>query len=176
MGERELVAVRIESEAAMGDPPRALHRRRLDHQEPRAGDREAAEMHPVPVGGAAVIGAVLAHRRDDDAIRQGEAAQGNRCEELARHAGSLRGFQKVRYRARATLWARLGQRQSRAHRKTYASSAMMEMGLWGPACGFGGKNAGGGKTQEVSARQGGSADGAAEPPDALALIRNRGTN
>ncbi len=45
-----------------------------DHQ-PGAGIRQHAEMGHVPVVADAVVGAVLAHRRDDDAVRQGQIRQ-----------------------------------------------------------------------------------------------------
>ena len=49
---------------------------------PGAGVGEVAEMHQVPVGHAAVVGRVLAHRRDDDAVRQRDAAELEGREEL----------------------------------------------------------------------------------------------
>ena len=52
----------------MADAAVALDMGRLDDQERRAGIGQHAEMHHVPVGGAAVIGAVLAHGRDHDAV------------------------------------------------------------------------------------------------------------
>src|SRR6185437_15168823 len=60
--ERRLIGVAIQSETSMRDAPCLLDRRRLDHQEPRARHGKRAQMLHMPVIGAAVIGAVLAHR------------------------------------------------------------------------------------------------------------------
>src|SRR5918999_4842790 len=43
-------------------------------------------MHEVPVVHAAVVGAVLAHGRDDDAVRKGDAAEVERPEQWRSHA------------------------------------------------------------------------------------------
>jgi hypothetical protein len=80
-----LVGVRVEAEAAVRDAALRAHPRRLDHQEPGAGERELAQMHHVPIAGAAVDGAVLAHRRHGDAVGEREIAQRDRREELAWH-------------------------------------------------------------------------------------------
>jgi len=72
--ERSFVGVAVKSEAAMRDAPRLLDRRRLDHQQPCTRHGERAEVLHVPIVGAAVIGAVLAHRRHDDAIGERQAA------------------------------------------------------------------------------------------------------
>ena len=45
-------------------------------------ERQPPQVHQVPVGGVAVDCAVLAHRRDDDAVGQGQRAQGQRREQL----------------------------------------------------------------------------------------------
>ena len=45
-----------------------------DHQR-GAGIGQHAEMHQVPVIGAAVVGGILAHGRDDDAVGKLEAGQ-----------------------------------------------------------------------------------------------------
>ena len=66
--QRRLVVVGVEPHAAMGDAAAALDMRRFDDHEARAGIGQHAEMGEMPVGGGAVIGAVLAHRRDDDAV------------------------------------------------------------------------------------------------------------
>ena len=85
--ERRLAAVGIEAEAAMGDAAMALHMGRLHDQQPGARISQHAEMGQVPVARAAVIGAVLAHRRDRDAIVQREAGKLDRREQLAGHEG-----------------------------------------------------------------------------------------
>ena len=55
--------------------PSAEHGSRLGEDEPEAAHRELAEMHEMPVVGEAVVRRVLAHRRDDGAVAQREAAQ-----------------------------------------------------------------------------------------------------
>ncbi len=67
--ERVLAGIGINAHAAMRDPAKPLDMRRFKHEKPGAGICQHAEMGHVPVVGDAVIGAVLAHRRDDDAVR-----------------------------------------------------------------------------------------------------------
>ena len=52
-----------------GLPAKPLDMRRFKDEKPGAGICQHAEMGHVPVVGDAVVGAVLAHRRDDDAVR-----------------------------------------------------------------------------------------------------------
>ena len=59
--QRRLAVVRIEPEAAMADAAAALDAGGLDHHQRRPGIGEHAEMIEMPVGGHAVVGAVLAH-------------------------------------------------------------------------------------------------------------------
>ncbi len=73
--QRRLAGIGIKAEASMSDAARALDVGRLDHQQPGAGIRQHAEMGHVPVIRDAVIGAVLAHRRDDDAVREAEVGE-----------------------------------------------------------------------------------------------------
>ena len=58
----------------------------------QAGTRicELREMLQVPVGRGAVTCAVLTHRRDDEAVRQLDPADGNRLEQEAGHEHSRR--------------------------------------------------------------------------------------
>ena len=63
--------------------PRANRRRFGEHQR-RAADRAAAEVHQVPVVGEAILARILAHRRDDDAIAQLDAAQAERRKQVDR--------------------------------------------------------------------------------------------
>ena len=73
--ERGFVVVGIEPEAAMGDAAVARDVGRLHHDQRRAAIGQHAEMHQVPVVGAAVVGAVLAHGRDDDAVGEFDTGQ-----------------------------------------------------------------------------------------------------
>ena len=68
--------------------PCALHRRRLEHDHAGPRDGELHQVLQVPVGGAAVGGRVLAHGRDDDAVRELDWADGKRREEVG-HGRSL---------------------------------------------------------------------------------------
>ena len=77
--------VRIKPHAAMGDATVAFHVGRLDDDEASARIRQHAEMCEVPVGGAAIDGAVLAHGRYDDTIIQFEAAELDRRKQGAGH-------------------------------------------------------------------------------------------
>ena len=73
--ERRFAVVRIEPEATVADAAAALDAGRFDHDQRRAGIGEHAEMIEMPVGGHAVVGAVLAHGRDDDPIREFEIGE-----------------------------------------------------------------------------------------------------
>ena len=59
--QRGLVVVGIKPQAAMGYAAMALDMGRLHHHQRGAGIRQHAEMHQVPVVGAAVVARVLAH-------------------------------------------------------------------------------------------------------------------
>jgi len=67
--------VRIKPHAAMGDTAMTLHMGRLDNDKAGARIRQHAKMGQVPIGGATVDGAVLAHGGDDDAIVQFDTAE-----------------------------------------------------------------------------------------------------
>ena len=67
--------VGIKRHAAMGDAAVALHMGRLDNDEAGARVRQHAEMGKVPIGGATINGAVLAHGGHDDAILEFDAAE-----------------------------------------------------------------------------------------------------
>ncbi len=73
--ERRFGFVRIKPHATMGDAAVALHMGRLDNDEAGARIRQHAEMGKVPIGGATINGAVLAHGRHDDAIFEFDAAE-----------------------------------------------------------------------------------------------------
>ena len=89
--ERRLAIIGIKSEAAVSDAPVALHMGRLHDEQAGAGIGEHAEMGHVPVVRAAVIGAVLAHRRDDDAIVEFDAGKFDGREQRGGHEKSLGG-------------------------------------------------------------------------------------
>jgi len=69
----------------VGDAAVALDVRRLDHDQCSAGIGQHAEMAEVPVVGCAVVGAVLAHGRNDDAIAQFEIGKPDRSKQGAGH-------------------------------------------------------------------------------------------
>ena len=65
--------------------PRALDAGGLDHEQRRAGIGQHAEVIEVPVGRDAVVGAVLAHGRDDDPVRELEIGKSNRRKQGTGH-------------------------------------------------------------------------------------------
>jgi hypothetical protein len=70
-----------QAEIAVGDATARLHRRGLGEHDPCAAGGEPAEMYQMPVVGHAVLGRVLAHRRDHDAVGRAHAAQVDRREQ-----------------------------------------------------------------------------------------------
>src|SRR5690606_10768005 len=66
-----------------------------------------AEVDQVPIGGAAVEGRILAHRRDDDPVGEFEVADAKRREQRA-HARSSRRTDQRRIRMRARCWCASG--------------------------------------------------------------------
>ncbi len=86
--QRGFVVVGIKPQAAMGDAAVALDMGGLHHHQRGAGIRQHAEMHQVPVVGAAVVGLVLAHRRDHDAVGKLQAGQ-----PIGREKGTAHGIE-----------------------------------------------------------------------------------
>ena len=76
--ERRFIVVRIQAQAAVGDAAMPLDMRGLHDYKRRPRMRHHAEMHQMPVVRAAVIGGILAHRGDDDAVRKLETGQATR--------------------------------------------------------------------------------------------------
>jgi hypothetical protein len=104
------VVVGIEPEAAVRDAAAPLDVGHLEGHHAGAGHRQHHPVLQVPVGGRAVVGGILAHRRDGDAVRKIEAADLDRREERGGHVGSRRvspaqsmrigrRFQRLRRRA-----------------------------------------------------------------------------
>src|SRR5262245_21520450 len=54
----------------------------FDEHECRAAYRAASQMDQVPITGEAVVGAVLAHRRDNDAVPEADASDIERAEQI----------------------------------------------------------------------------------------------
>jgi hypothetical protein len=77
-----------EAEILRADPPLGGDGGRLDHHQRGAANGPRSEMHQVPGVDAPIHGRVLAHRRDENPAREGEAAQRERVEE-ARHPDIL---------------------------------------------------------------------------------------
>jgi hypothetical protein len=69
-------------EILRADPPLGQNRRGLTENEPGAADRAAPEVHEVPVVRKPVLARILAHRRDDDAVAQLDAAEAERRKEV----------------------------------------------------------------------------------------------
>src|SRR3989454_427995 len=97
----------VHARAARADPALAAHVGHLRHHQRRAAHRPRAQIDEVPVAGGPVLGRVLAHRRDDDAVGEHEVAQPERREH--RRRGRLGGD------AEAALVSRLG-REPAVHR------------------------------------------------------------
>src|SRR5271166_4205557 len=72
---RRFAVVRIKPEAAMGDAPAALDAGRLHHDQRRPRITQHAEVVHVPVGRNAIVGAVLAHGRNDDPVSEVESSE-----------------------------------------------------------------------------------------------------
>ena len=83
-----LVVVRIEAEAAMRDAAVPLDVGHLDGHHAGAREREVGPVIEMPVARRAVVGRILAHRCDGDAIRELQRAEGDRCKQMRGHAGS----------------------------------------------------------------------------------------
>ena len=66
--ERGFVVVGVKPEAAVRDAAGALDMGCFHNDQRGAGIGQHAEMHQVPVIGAAVVGGILAHRRNDNAV------------------------------------------------------------------------------------------------------------
>jgi len=66
--QRGFIVVGIEAETAMRDAAVPLNVGCLNDHQRGAGMRHHAEMHQVPVVGAAIVARILAHGRDDDAV------------------------------------------------------------------------------------------------------------
>ena len=69
------VRVPVDPEIGGRDAPARLDGRGFGEHQARATYRAAAEMHHMPIVGEAIVARVLAHRRDGDAVAQGDAAQ-----------------------------------------------------------------------------------------------------
>ena len=83
--ERLLVVVGIHAGALGRDAALRADVGHLGHDQAGGAERHIAEMHQVPIGGRAVVGIVLAHRRDHDAVGQRQPAHGEGREQNASH-------------------------------------------------------------------------------------------
>jgi hypothetical protein len=71
------------------DPAIGRHGRRLANDQRRAAGRAAAQMNEMPIIGHAVLRGILAHRRDTDAIAQGDILKGELTEKVRRRHALL---------------------------------------------------------------------------------------
>ena len=71
-----------DAQAARGDAAARLNRRGFSENQANPAAREGAEMGEMPVVGDAVFAGIHAQRRQNDTIGQGDAAQGQRREQL----------------------------------------------------------------------------------------------
>ena len=77
--QRPLIVIGAERCAFQRDPAHHVDIGRLGHHQPAgAAQRELAKLQYVPVGGRALDRIVLAHRRHDDAVRQGKRSERDR--------------------------------------------------------------------------------------------------
>jgi hypothetical protein len=76
------VLVAVDAEAALRDAALTLDMGRFEAEQPRARHRQHAVVNLVPRLGTTVDRRVLAHRRHDDPVGQGDTAQIDRCEKL----------------------------------------------------------------------------------------------
>jgi hypothetical protein len=81
--ERLNLLVAPQAHICRGDAPLARNGSGFHHRQRDAADRAAPEMHQVPVIRHALDGAVLTHRRHDNAIAQSDAAQDQRAQEVS---------------------------------------------------------------------------------------------
>jgi len=88
--QRSLGRVVPQTEIPGGDAAFRLDRGGFDTQQAGARQRHAAQVEQVPGRRPALFGDVLAHRRDDDAVGQGQAAQVDRGKQDA-HEGAPTG-------------------------------------------------------------------------------------
>jgi hypothetical protein len=82
------VRVLVDPEVLRADAAVGGNGGRLRHHQRRAAGRARAEVHEVPVIRKTVDARVLAHRRDDDAVREGQSTKRQRIEQV-RHGHIL---------------------------------------------------------------------------------------
>ena len=90
---RRFGTVIVQADVTVGDAPFRADRGRLDRQRARARERQLPEMHLVPVGHLAVLGRILAHRSDDDAVGEPQPANLNRFEQSRHHHSPVLGME-----------------------------------------------------------------------------------
>ena len=75
VGQRRLVGVAVQAQVLRRDAALGADGRGLQDQQTGTRQRQVAQVHAVPVAGRAVLGAVLAHGRDHDAVGHRQAAE-----------------------------------------------------------------------------------------------------
>ena len=75
------MGVEVDAEIFGRDAPLGSHRCGFREHQSGAADGTRPEIDEMPVVGKPVVAGVLAHRRDDDAVGQGDAAADERVEE-----------------------------------------------------------------------------------------------
>ena len=81
-GERILIRIRPKTQAARRNPPFRANAGRLNHHQSNTAHRELAQVHQVPVGRAALIGAILTHGSNRDSVAQLNSTQGDRRKQV----------------------------------------------------------------------------------------------
>jgi hypothetical protein len=101
--QRRLAAIGVQAEVERRDAPLARDRRRLENHQPGAAQRELSEVDQVPVAGRAVVGRVLAHRRDDDPVDEAKPTEVEGREELAHERRGERLVRQAGHVARSSF-------------------------------------------------------------------------
>jgi hypothetical protein len=81
--ERLSVAVSPDAAVVGADPPLGADRGRFDHDQPGATDGAASEVNEMPVGRHSVPARILTHGGYEDAVSEGDPAQGQGGEKSA---------------------------------------------------------------------------------------------
>ena len=86
---RFFVLVRPHAGATRRDTALRAYVSHFGHHKPGGAKRQTAEMHQVPIGRRAIVGRVLAHGGNYDAVRQRQSTHGDRRKQRAGHCGNF---------------------------------------------------------------------------------------
>lgn len=83
LGQGLLGRIVVQTKIGVTDAPFRHHRSRFENQQSGTGLRQRAQVDAMPIGGAAVLCRVLAHRRNDNPVGERERTEGDGREQLA---------------------------------------------------------------------------------------------